>query len=279
MDMSHYKTGDGVAEHYGTKQLENRIRGALEKAFGNTQPPTWAELVPLDQFHVRGLAATEEMAESLNLRAGATLLDIGCGLGGPARFLAAKYGCRATGIDLNEQFIAVDRLLTQRTVLDVDFEVMDALNLSFSGNSFDAVWTQHAAMNIADRAKLYANVHRVLKPGGRFAIYDVITADRGPLVFPVPWARAPEMSFLLTEQEMRVALRDAGFAEVSWIDQTAAGIEWFDEQQSLRPIGGPQPALGLHLVMGPEFSVMAANLGRNLKEQRARLLQVIAERP
>ena len=224
------------------------------------------------------LAATEDLAESLALRTGAAVLDIGCGLGGSARFLAAKYGCRVTGIDLNEQFIAVGRLLTQRTALDVTFEVMDALNLTFAENSFDHAWTQHVAMNIPDRAKLYGNIHRVLKPGGRLAIYDVTAGDKGPLVFPVPWARTPEISFLSTEQEMRSALCAAGFAVISSKNQTTLGIEWFEEQQARRT-GRPQSVLGLEFVMGPEFSAMAANLARNLKEGRAGLVQMIAGKP
>ena len=270
---------DTVRQHYGTGELANRIREALRKAHGDTQILNSAELAPLDQFHVRGLAATKEMADALGLRAGATVLDIGCGLGGSARFLAGNYGCHVTGIDLNESSIDVARLLTQYTSLNVTYEVMDALNLTFEENTFDFAWTQHVAMNIRDREGLYANIHRVLKPGGRFAMYDVTGGDKGPLAFPAPWARTPDISFLLTTREMGEALRDVGFAEVSAFDRTASGIEWFDEQQALRPIGGELPPLGLHVVMGPEFPAMAANLGRNLKEGRAGLVQLIVEKP
>src|SRR5262249_18109660 len=252
---------------------------AGQLAASDTRTLNPAGLARIDQFHVGGLAATKEMAEALGLHAGATVLDIGCGLGGSARFLAANYQCLVTGIDLNESFIEVARLLTQSTALDVNYELMDALNLKFEDNSFDFAWTQHVAMNIQDRVQLYANVQRVLKPGGRFAMYDVTAADKGALVFPVPWARTPEISFLLTRQEMRESLRDAGFAEVSWIDQTASGIKWFDEQQSLHTMAGSQSSVGLHLVMGAEFPAMAANLARNLKEGRAGLLQVIVEKP
>lgn len=199
-------------------------------------------------------------------------------LGGSARFLGGNYGCNVTGIDLDETFIDVARLLTQYSALNVTYEVMDALNLTFEDKTFDFAWTQHVAMNIRDREGLYANIHRVLKPGGRFAMYDVTAGNKGPLTFPVPWARTPDISFLLTLQEMRDALRDAGFAEVSSLDRTAAGVEWFDEQQALRPIGGDQPSLGLHVVMGLEFPTMAANLGRNLKEGRAGLVQLIVEK-
>jgi SAM-dependent methyltransferase len=267
-----------IGRHYGTGKLANHIREALQKVHGDSQTLNSAELAPLDQFHVRGLAATKEMADALGLRAGATVLDIGCGLGGSARFLAGNYGCHVTGIDVNESFIDVARLLTQYTPLSVTYEVLDALNLTFEDNTFDFAWTQHVAMNIRDREGLYANIHRVLKPGGRFAMYDVTVGDKGPLAFPVPWARTREISFLLTEQEMRAALRGAGFAVVSSKNQTTLGIEWFEEQQA-GIAGKSQPMLGLHLVMGPEFPVMAANLARNLKEGRAGLVQMIAEKP
>ena len=273
------KVGDEVARHYGTGELAHRVRQALQNAHSDTQTLNSAELAPIDQFHVGGLTATKGMAEALGLHAGATVLDIGCGLGGSARFLAANHRCLVTGIDLNESFVEVARLLTQSTALEVNYELMDALNLEFEDNSFDFAWTQHVAMNIRDRAQLYASVHRVLKPGGRFAMYDVNAVDKEVLAFPVPWARTPDISFLLTVQEMREALRDAGFAEVSSLDLTASGIRWFDEQQSLRPMGGALPPLGLHVVMGPEFPTMAANLARNLKEGRAGLVQVIVEKP
>jgi sarcosine/dimethylglycine N-methyltransferase len=272
------KLRDTVDRHYGTGELVHRVRQALQNAYSDTQTLNSAELAPIDQFHVGGLAATKEMAEALGLYGGATVLDIGCGLGGSARFLAANYRCRVTGIDLNESFIELARLLTRSTALDVNYELMDALTLEFEDNSFDFAWTQHVAMNIRDRAQLYASVRRVLKPGGRFAMYDVTAVGKGALVFPVPWACTPEISFLLTQQEMHESLRDAGFAEVSWIDRTVWGIKWFDEK-SLRPTGGPLPSLGLHVVMGPEFSAMAANLARNLKEGRAGVVQVIVEKP
>src|SRR5579864_9409209 len=218
---------EAVGRHYGTGELAHRIRQALQNAHSDTHPVNAAELAPIDQFHVGGLAATKEMAEALGLYAGATVLDIGCGLGGSARFLAANHRCRVTGIDLNESFIEVARLLTRSTALDVNYELMDALSLKCGDNSFDFAWTQHVAMNIRDRAQLYGSVHRLLKPGGRFVMYDVTAVEKGALVFPVPWARTPDISFLLSQQDMRAYLRDAGFAEVSWIDRTAWGIKWF----------------------------------------------------
>jgi SAM-dependent methyltransferase len=265
-------------EHYGTEPLLARIEEALRSAGLGDRSLGWADLAPLDQFHVRGLSATRELAESLGIDVGAKVLDVGCGLGGPSRFLAATYGCHVTGIDLSQPFVGAARMLTERAGLSdvVVFHQANALNLPFADESFNHAWTQHVAMNIADRAGFYASIRRVLRPGGCLAIYDVVAGDRGPPIFPVPWARVPETSFLLTPKAMRETLARAGFAEVSWADKTDAGQAWAAEMQAKRE-AKPTP-LGLHIVMGPQFAEMAANLGRNLLEGRVRLVQAIMSR-
>lgn len=266
----------GVRDHYGTTSLIRRIEEALHRAGLADGIIGWADLAPLDQFHVRGLGATRELAEALGIDAGASLLDVGCGLGGPARFLAATYGCHVTGIDLSQPFIEAARTLTERCGLAgrVTFLQGDALDPPFTDASFDHAWTQHVAMNVADRVGFYRSIHRVLKPGGRLAIYDVVAGDGGPPIYPVPWARVPEFSFLLTPKAMRNALTRAGFKVASWIDQTNACHAWADEIQAKRQ-SSPAP-LGLHVVMGPEFAEMVANLGRNLEEGRIRVIQAVA---
>jgi len=272
MDMV---ASQGVRDHYGTTSLVRRIDEALRRAGLADGTVGWADLAPLDQFHVRGLGATRELAEALGIDAGASLLDVGCRLGGPARFLAVTYGCHVTGIDLSQPFIEAARMLTERCGLAdrASFLQGDALDLPFTDASFDHAWTQHVAMNVADRVGFYRSIHRVLKPGGSLAIYDVALGDGGPPIYPVPWAREPGTSFLLTPEAMRNALAQAGFEEVSWIDKTDIAQAWAADMKAKRH-KSPAP-LGLEVVMGPEFAEMAENLGRNLLEGRVRIIQAV----
>lgn len=267
----------GAITHYGTEDLVGRVAAVLGDA-----PMTPEALAPLDQFHVGGAAATADLAAKLGIAAGAAVLDVGSGLGGPARYLAATYDCSVTGIDLNQPFVDLAVMLTARAGLSgrVRHVFGDATRLPFEPDSFDYAWTQHVAMNIADRPGLYAGIHRVLRPGGRLAMYDVAAGEAGPLHFPVPWARDPADSFLLAPDATRAVLEAAGFEIVDWVDATAAGMAWFQAQSAAaqaRP--NRLKALALPLVMGPDFPAMAANLGRNLREGRARLLQGIVRKP
>ena len=180
-----------------------------------------------------------------------------------------------TGVDLTPSYVDVAKILADWTSLNdrVDYEVGDLLALRFDDQTFDLVWTQHVVMNIADRDRLYPELRRVLKPGGQLAFYDVIAADGHPdLVFPVPWAESADASTLLTEAETRTALQAAGFHVALWKDVTAEALAWFAE-----PRPPTSPGLSLATVMGSRFSVMGANLGRNLNEGRARLVMGVAQ--
>ncbi len=283
--MSHPDAGSSsaVVSHYAATSLRTQIGDALKQTglTGNNDLIYWKDLAPLDEFHVRGLAATEELAAELQIAPEATILDVGSGLGGPSRFLAATYGAHVTGIDLSPSFVDSATMLSERTGLAhrTTFRVADALALPFEDLSFDHAWTQHVAMNIHDRARLYSEIFRVLKPGGLFAIYDVIGGNGEPLIFPVPWAREPAISFLLTSEALRDVLSATGFDVVSWTDTTAIANEWIARQQDARSRAPSSPAIGLHLITPPDFPIMMANLGRNLVEGRARMLQAILKRP
>jgi SAM-dependent methyltransferase len=267
---------DGVRDHYRATGLIERLKAALGP---EQQRLTPQQLGALDQFHTRGLAATAELARLAGITADMSVLDVGSGVGGPARFLAANHGCHVTGVDLSEPFVEAARYLTGRTGQggQVSFECASALTLPFDDGRFDAVFLQHVAMNIADRARLYREIRRVLKRGGRFATYDVVLNGGEPHYpvpyYPVPWARTPATSFLLTAAATREAIEPAGFRTLVWQDDSEAARTWITQLRA----AGPPPSPNLGTVMGPDFAQLAANLGRNLMEGRLGILTAVFE--
>jgi len=268
-----------LVNHYGKDGVVGRLSRALNEAGLDSDGVSWVDIAPLDQFHTRGLEATIEMAELAEVRRKAKVVDIGSGLGGPSRYLAAQFDCHVEGIDLSQEFVDGATFLAQRCGLDgkVNYRQGDALALPFESRSFDLAWTQHVAMNIADRHGLYSGIFRVLRPGGRFAAYDVTKGDGGEILFPVPWSPGLATSFVIPPKDMRATLERAGFRIVASADRSAQGVEWFDRRKAR---GGTQtPALGIHVAMGSEFAQMSANLERNLGEERITLTEIVAERP
>lgn len=265
---------DGVRDHYRATGLTERLQAALNALWPADQRLQPEQLGTLDHFHTRGLRATAELAAAAGITAHTSVLDVGCGIGGPARFLAAAHGCRVTGVDLSEPFVDAARYLTERTGQGgrVSFQTGSALELPFAAASFDVVLLQHVAMNIADRARLYGAIRRVLASGGRFATFDVVSL-RGEPLYPLPWARTPASSFLLTSGATREAIETAGFHTLSWQDDTEAAKDWFAQLST----SGPPPAPNLGMVMGPDFSQLAANLGRSLMEGRLGILTAVFE--
>lgn len=266
---------DGVRDHYRATGLTERLKTALRSFGPDDQRLTPQQLAGLDQFHTRGLAATAEIAKLAGISAGMSVLDVGSGIGGPARFLAESYGCEVTGVDLSEPFVEAARYLTDRTGQSgkVSFQSANALNLPIDDGSFDIVLLQHVAMNISERAQLYREIRRVTKSGGRFGTFDVVLKGAEPH-YPVPWARTPATSFLLTAAATRDAIEPVGFRTLIWQDDTEAAKAWIAQRLS----SGPPPSPNLGIVMGPEFAQLAANLGRNLMEGRLGTVTGVFER-
>jgi SAM-dependent methyltransferase len=264
-----------VREHYSSTDLTDRIQSALAAFTPEGQTLTVAQLAPLDQFHTRGILATAELATAAGLNPLTRVLDLGCGVGGPARYLAATFGCQVTGVDLSPGFIDAARYLTMRCGLSdrVTFQVGNAVHLPFEEAAFDTVFLQHVAMNIEDRAALYAEVHRILTTGGRFVTYDVVLRD-GDVVYPVPWARDASISFLRSADDTRTALEQAGFKVALWRDDTQTSLDWFKAVMA----GSPPSGLNLGVVMGADFPALTGNLARNLRENRLGVLSAVLTR-
>ncbi len=267
-------TLDDVRDHYRATGLTERLKAALTTFGPGDQRLAPEQLATLDQFHTRGIAATVDLARLAGITTNMSVLDVGSGVGGPARVLAANYGCRVTGVDLSDTFVDAARFLTERTGQGghVSFETASALELPFGDSSFDVALLQHVAMNIADRARLYREILRVLRPDGRFATFDVVLNSGDPL-YPVPWARTPATSFLLTAAATHEAIEAAGFRTLAWQDDSEAAKAWFAQLRT----SGPPPSPNLGVVMGPDFAQLAANLGRNLLEGRLGILTAVFE--
>ena len=268
-----------VQTHYTRAALGDVILDALEKAGIDLNRLTPEDLAPIDQFHIRGRTATLELARAAGLEPAMHVLDVGSGIGGTSRCLAKHFGCRVTGIDLTEEYCRVAAMLSTRVGLEhlVDCRQGDATRLPFDDQSFDVVWTEHVAMNIPDKIRLYSEMHRVLKPGGTLAIYDVLAGPSGPVLFPVPWARTPDTSFLVSPDELRKLLEESGFTVADWSDTTEAARAWFVAlAERIRTEGFP--SLGFHLLLGADFKEMAQNQGRNLQEGRIVLAQIVARK-
>jgi sarcosine/dimethylglycine N-methyltransferase len=265
---------DRVRDHYRATGLTERLKTAL-MAFGlEKQRLMPQQLAALDQFHTLGLAATAELAELVGMTADTLVLDVGSGVGGPARFLAATYGCRVTGVDLSESFVDAARYLTERTGQSgqVSFETASALDLPFDDGHFDVVLLQHVAMNISDRARLYREIRRVLRAGAKFATFDVVL-NRDEPHYPLPWARTPATSFLLTAAATREAIEPAGFRVLAWRDDTEPAKAWMTRLRA----SPPPPSPNLSVVMGPDFAQLSASLARNLMEGRLGILTAVFE--
>ena len=267
---------DGVREHYHSNGLVERVKRALAVFGPEEQRLSPEQLGTLDQFHTLGLAATAELARLAGIEADMSVLDVGAGLGGPARLLNQTYGCRVIGVDLSEAFVATASYLTQRTAQtkEVSFQVANAVELPFANGSFDAVFLQHVAMNVADRPRLYREICRVLKPRGRFATFDVVLSEDGAEPeYPVPWARRPDTSFLLTAAATRDSIEAAGFNTLTWQDDTEPAKAWFAQLRA----SGPPPSPNLGVVMGADTPQIIANLARNLMQGRLRILTAVFE--
>lgn len=265
-----------IKEHYSRENLSDTIQKALART-GETVS-SHADTEAFDEFHIRGREATRALAELAGLSAGMRVLDLGCGIGGPARTLAAEYGCIVTGVDLVEEYVRAAEMLTARVGLSdrVDFRHGDMAALPFGPASFDAVWTVHTTMNVENKPDLFAGMARVLKPGGLLALYEVCAGSASPPYYPVPWASDDAINFLVSGDELKRLLGAAGFEEAAWLDVSSLSLDWLKRTIAARKAagkGGGPVKVGLGVVMGETAAKKSGNMVRNLEEDRIRLIQ------
>jgi SAM-dependent methyltransferase len=266
-----------TALHYGRAGLGDAILGGVRAAGKDPDRLVPEDLAAVDQFHIGGRDATLGLAKLAGLAPGLEVLDVGGGLGGPARTLARDFGSRVTVLDLTEEYCRAGEELTRRTGLAdrVRFRHGDALAAPFPDASFDVVWTQHSSMNIEDKERLYESTRRVLRPGGRLALHEVMAGPGGGVQFPVPWSPDGAFSFLRPPDAIRGLLARLGFRETAWVDVSAGAIAFVRERAAAARGAAAPPPLGLHLLLGPAAGPMFANMLRNLEERRIVVIQAV----
>ena len=270
-----------VAGHYAREgTLAGRILDLIAQHRESSGPLAAQELAPVDQFHLRGKDASEEMAALLELPRGARILDVGSGIGGSARLLASAYGAEVLGIDLTSSFCADAAALSAATNLGgrTTFVCADATRIPLASDSVDYAWTQHVAMNIPDKAAVYCEVARTLKPGGRFALYDIMMGPASDPHYPTPWASQAAFSFLISPDKVYDLLTGAGLEEEVWLDRTAEALGWIRERLAQAKTEGPPP-IGIHLILGEQFKEMMGNVSRNLDEGRIVVVAGVFRKP
>jgi SAM-dependent methyltransferase len=266
-----------VARHYGKKGLLESVLDALRAAGKDPDRLTVEDLATFDHFHLRGRDATLELLRLAGLPADERVIDVGGGIGGPGRTLA-EAGCSVTVLDLTEEFCRTGAALTKRVGLAdrVTFRHASALEMPFADGAFDAAWTQHSSMNIEDKERLYGEIARVVRRGGKLAMHEIMAGPEAPPHFPVPWASVPGISFLRAPEVVRRLLVGSGFRERVWRDGSDTALAWLRERLAATPPS--PPALGLHLLLGPAAGEMLRNVARNLEERRIAVIEAVLDR-
>ena len=269
-----------VAQHYTHGDLVEAIRDGVEKLGKSIEEVQVDDLAAVDEFHIGGRIATETFLDQLGITSDHHVLDLGCGLGGGSRFAAQRYGCRVTGVDLTPEYIETGNVLCEWVGLDtqVQLQVEDAMALPHPDDSFDRAYMMHVGMNIADKASLASELHRVLRPGGIVGIYDIMQTSDGDLEFPVPWANEPSGSSVSSPAVYRLALESAGFSIVAERNRRDFALEFFAQLQARVANVGGQPPLGLHILMGGTAAVKVNNMIENISRNLVAPVELLAEK-
>jgi ubiquinone/menaquinone biosynthesis C-methylase UbiE len=269
---------DAVSKHYSHGNLLNAIQEAIGKLGKTTESVTIEDLAPVDEFHIGGRVATEHFLDQLNFSERGHILDVGCGLGGAARFVAERYDYQITGIDLTPEYIDTGNELCAWVRLNnkITLQQGSALSMPFSDERFDGGYMIHVGMNIDDKVQLFNEINRVLKPGASFGVYDVMQNKDGELKYPVPWATENGTSRLATPEQYKQALSDAGFAVTKENNRRDFALDFFNRLRAKMEANGGPPPLGLHTLMQESTAVKIKNMIDNIADDHIAPVEVIA---
>lgn len=269
-----------IAEHWGKGDVYSKIMMAMKEAGIDPSSVSVEQLAPVDHFHARGLPATKDLADALPIRQGDRIVDIGCGIGGPARYLAKRFGCSIDGIDITVPFVEAANKLSQLVGLQdqVTIKVGDGNALPFEQEQFDGAYSQHVTMNIADRAGFFNEAFRVLKPGAFFAITEHGLGPVGEPHYPLPWSDDGSGAYLSTPSDTVTRLKSAGFVDIQVKD---TGQEYLGAYRGAIAAAerGDLPVFGVHILLGKTAPQKVRNAARNIEEQRTHPVQIICRKP
>lgn len=269
-----------VSTHYQHGSLIKVIEEGFNHQGKTPSDISLDDMSVIDEFHIGGRQASEEFLDQLQLQERSLVLDVGCGLGGPARFVASRFGCLVSGIDLTHEYVDTGNILSNWVGLDkkVVLQQGSAMALPFPDGQFDAAYMMHVGMNIVDKKSLFVEVFKVLKPDGIFGIYDVMQIGSGEMQYPAPWAASKSTSSLASPQDYQTGLKEAGFNILSTRERGDFAIEFFENMKRRMAETNADPALGLHVLMGDDAKTKVANVLQSIKEGSIAPVELIAQR-
>lgn len=269
-----------ISDHWGTGDVFARIVTAMEAASISPDTATVEQMAPVDHFHACGLAATVELADTLPIEAGDHLVDIGCGVGGPARYLADRFGCSVSGVDITAPFVEAANKLSALLHMEgkVKAELGDGQRLPYGDAIFDGGYTQHVTMNVEDRARFFGEAFRVLKPGAFFALTEQGLGPEGDPHYPLPWSEDGSGAYLVRPEDTVAYLEDAGFVDIEMEDTGATYLAGYKRAMELAARGA-LPAFGIHILMGQTTPAKIKNAARNIEEARTHPIRVVCAKP
>lgn len=269
-----------VAEHYLHGNLLGAIQDAITKLGKTVDSVTIEDLAPVDEFHIGGRLATDNLLDQLNFSKQGKILDVGCGLGGASRYVANKYHNNVTGIDLTQEYIETGNALCAWVKLDkyVSLQHGSALSMPFQDEAFDGGYMMHVGMNIEDKAQLFSEIYRVLRPGSFFGVYDVMRIENGELAYPVPWATENSTSKVATPDQYKQALSGAGFEVYKENVRRDFALEFFKQLREKTEVNGGPPPLGLHTLMKDSTAVKFNNMIHNITKNYIAPVEIIVKK-